>query len=420
MKTIFKNVRVLDVLSGSLKNCCVLVEDDKIKKIGDDLGIADTVIDGKNHILMSGFVNSHAHNPMSLLRNLYDDLPLDKWLFDHILPTEAKLTRQDIYWGEMLSIAEGVRNGITSFEECYFFQEEIVKAVQKAKVRARIGLGKAIGGTDLESDIRKIFNLCKDNPLITNMIYSHSIYTYSLAELEIMVMLANELSLPLSIHLSETLKEVGECDVEYGKSPVGFLETVGYFDKPCLAYHCVHCDKDDMDILKRYDVSVATCPSSNIKLASGIAPIYSFLQKGINVCIGTDGPGSNNCLDMFKEMFLVASLSKVNIGMADVVKANEVLMMATINGAKALGYKNVGLVKEGYQADLILVDTDNLHYIPENNIMSSLVYCGRGSDVRLTMVAGNILYQDGQYFIGEDIDKIKFECEKISKRLKGN
>ena len=419
MKILFKNVRVLNFDENNLKCCNVLVHNDMIAKIGNFDCDADKVIEGNNNILMPGFVNAHAHNPMTLLRNTYDDCPLEEWLFDNILKKESKMTPEDIYWGEMLAIAESVRNGITSFEECYFYQNEIVNAVEKAKIRARIGLGKAIGGENLEQDILNHYNLCKNKNLISNMIYSHSVYTYSLEELETMTILAGKLNLPLSIHMSETLKEVGDCDSVYGKSPTALLESVGYFDKPCLVYHGVHCDKEDMQILSDYNVSVATCPSSNLKLASGIAPIKSYLDRGINVCIGTDGVASNNNLDMFKEMYLTSCLAKVYTGKADCILAKDILKMATINGAKALGFSNVGMIKENWQADLILIDTNSLHFLPENDMISALVYSAKGSDVIVTMVAGNILYENGKYNIGEDINVIKNNCKKIVERLKG-
>ena len=171
--------------------------------------------------------------------------------------------------------------------------------------------------------------------------------------------------------------------------------------------------------MKQYDVSVATCPSSNLKLASGIAPIYSYLDKGINVCIGTDGPASNNNLDMFKEMFLTSTLAKVSMGKADVVGAKDVLKMATINGAKALLLDKVGKIKVGWQADLILINTSSLHFQPQSNWASALVYCGNASDVLLSMVAGKVLYDNGKFDIGEDLDTITKKCNEISKRLKG-
>lgn len=419
MKTLFKNVKIFDDDFLQTKNVDVLIDNDVICKIDSNIVEDCNIIQGNGNLLMPGFVNAHAHNPMCLLRNRFDDFPLQEWLFDNILPAEAKMTEEDIYWGEMLSIAEGLRGGITCFEECYFFQDKIIQAAKTAKVRARIGLGKEIGGKNIFRSIEKWHNLCKDTPLLTNMLFAHSVYTYSVEELEHMASMAHKLDLPLSVHASETLNEVGECDAAYGKSPIGLLESVGFFDKPCLIYHGVHCDKDDMQILKQYDVSVATCPSSNIKLASGIAPIYSYMQNDINVCIGTDGSASNNCLDMFKEMYLTSCLSKVNMGKADIVGARDVLKMATINGARALGLQKVGKIKEGWQADLIMINLSSLHFQPQNDLASALVYCGNASDVMLSMVAGKILFCDGKFDIGEDLDVILKKCDEISKRLKG-
>ena len=226
--------------------------------------------------------------------------------------------------------------------------------------------------------------------------------------------------MPLSVHLSETLKEVGDCtQAKKGLTPPAYLESLGYLDRECLCYHCVHMDKDDLQILADYGASVATCPSSNIKLASGIAPVFAMQNKGLNIAIGTDGPASNNCLDMFKEMFLVATLSKVSLYDSSVVKASEVLQMATINGANALGV-NSGEIKVGKNADIILVNTHSPHMQPENNLVSNLVYSARGSDVYLTMIGGKIKYYNGEYFIGEDIENIYKKANEIACRLCNN
>ena len=232
-----------------------------------------------------------------------------------------------------------------------------------------------------------------------------------------MLKFANDNNLPLSVHLSETLKEVGDCTLEHNQmTPPAYLESLGYLDRECLCYHCVHMDKDDLQILADYGASVATCPSSNIKLASGIAPIYAMQNKGLNIAIGTDGASSNNCLDMFKEMFLVATLSKVSLYDASVVSAKEVLEMATLNGAKALGV-NSGEIAVGKNADIILVNTKEPHMQPDTNVVSNLVYSAKGSDVYFTMVNGKILYENGTYNIGESIEEIYKKANEIRNRL---
>lgn len=421
MKIKFINAQVLKKENGNyiLSKQDVLVENDKIKTIASHIEEkAERIIDVKENILMSGFVNAHAHNVMTLLRGIKNDVSLQTWLFDYIFPNEKKLTPEDAYWGEMLGIAESVKAGITCFEEDYFYFKNIIEAINKAKIRARIGMGKDFQGKTLQEDLEDTLKLLTNNQLIKPDVYPHSIYTVSEEDMEIYITFAKKHSLPMSTHLSETLKEVGDCIEQRKQTPPQYLESMGFFDRKATLHHCVHMDKDDIEILQNYNVSVVTCPSSNLKLASGFAPVYSFLQKGINVAIGTDGPASNDSLDMFKEMFLVATLQKAYLGESDVITVNEVLDMATINGAKALGFNNIGKIEEGYSADLILIDVNGLHHMPKNNLISNLVYSAKSSDVYLTMVNGNILYENGNFYIGEDINKIVNQCSEIAKKFK--
>ena len=401
-----------------LKKQEVLIENNLIKTVADCINEnADRIIDVKENILMSGFVNSHAHNVMTLLRGIKNDVSLQTWLFDYIFPNEKKLTPSDIYWGEMLGIAESVRSGITCFEENYFHFEKIIQAVNKSQIRARIGIGKDFCGNSLQEDLTKTLKLFTNKDLVKPVVYPHSIYTVSEEDMETFVTFAKNNNLPVSTHLSETLKEVGECINLRKQTPPQYLESMGFFDRNATLYHCVHMDKDDTQILQSYNVNIVTCPSSNLKLASGFAPIYSFLQKGLNVAIGTDGPASNDSIDMFKEMFLVATLQKAYLGESEAITVCQVLDMATINGAKALGYDKLGKIEEGYLADIILVDVNGLHHMPKNNLISNLVYSAKSSDVYFTMVNGNILYENGQFNLGEDINTIKQNCEKIAKKF---
>lgn len=429
MKILFKNAKVLDLESDQGYFCgCVVTEDGLIKHVGKDEpdGAFEQIIDVKGNLIMPGFVNAHAHTPMTLLRGVKDDASLHEWLFEGVLPLEARMTNEDIYWGQMLGMVEYARNGITCFEECYFGYEGITKAIAKSGYRARIGIGPVVQtekNYDCYADILNIYNLIKDSTdsnLVNMSSYAHSVYSIDENKFFALLKLAKEKDLPLSVHVSETLKEVGDCTQQNkGLTPPAYLEQVGYFDKPCLCYHCVHMDKDDLQILADYNASVATCPSSNIKLASGIAPIFAMQNKGLNIAIGTDGTASNNSLDMFKEMFLVATLSKVSLYNPSVVSAKEVLKMATINGAKALGV-NSGELKEGMNADLILVKLSEPHMQPCANLVSNLVYSAKGSDVYLTMVGGKIVYYDGEYNLGEDIDTIFERANQIRNRLEQN
>ena len=420
MNILFKNAKILDVVNGKIINGAVEVENDIIVAVGifDFKPNYDRVIDCKGNILMPGFVNTHCHTPMTLLRSFKDDAPLNEWLFDNILPVEAKLTEEDVYWGEYLGILECVRAGITTLEEGYFFNKPIYKAINKSGIRARIGFGpttRDVGMTNLEY-LDSEYSVIKPTDLIKSSCFVHAIYTSTPQMIKETVEWTDKNKVPVSIHLSETTKEVLDCLSEYKKTPTKYLQDLNFFNKNCLCYHCVHMTEEDLDILKENNVSVSTCPSSNSKLASGIAKISDMLNLGINVTIGTDGVASNNSLDMFKEMFLVATLSKVSTFRADVVSAGEVLKMATINGAKALGFNN-GEIAVGKKADIILIDINQPHYYPQENLISHLVYAGKSSDVYLTMVNGNILYEDGKYNIGEEVQDIYRNVTRIRQRL---
>lgn len=421
MKILFKDARILQLdENDGFVRANVIVDGDTISYIGNDINNQnfDKIIDVKGNILMPGFVDTHCHSPMTILRGLKDDSPLEEWLFDNVIPCEAKLTKDDIYWGEKLAVLEYLSAGITTIEEGYFFNDSIVKALKESKMRARVGFGpttRDVGMSNMEY-------LASENKIIeqTNLIkpvcFVHSIYTTDDKTISECVDYTSKNNIPRSIHLAETLKEVGDCTVQHnGITPAQYLEELGFFDRPTLCYHCVHMDKDDLDILANYDVSISTCPSSNIKLASGIAPIYAMQNKSINITIGTDGTASNNSLDMFKEMFLVATLSKVNIHDASVVSAKDVLKMATINGAKALGF-DTGEIKVGKKADIILVDIDKPHFYPHSNLISHLVYSAKSSDVYLTMINGEILYENGK-FLNEDKDEIYKMVNKIRERI---
>ena len=427
MKILFKNARILNLENkdGYIYGD-VVVKDDLIFFVGEKAPDEnyDRVIDVNNNILMPGFVNAHCHTAMTLLRGAKDDVSLYDWLNEGVLPLEAKLTDSDVYWGQMLGMAEYARNGITCFEENYFLYTGLTKAIAKAGFRARIGIGPRIDKK--ENNCLKSLNdaykkICKNTneKLVNKVVYAHSIYTLNEDDFNALLKFAKEKNLPLSIHLSETLKEVGDCTTKHNSlTPPAYLEKLGFLDRQCLCYHCVHTDKDDLQILSDYGASIVTCPSSNIKLANGIAPVYAMINKNINVAIGTDGAASNNSLDMFKEMFLASTLSKVSLYDASVVDARQVLKMATQNGAKVLGF-NSGQIKEGKNADLILINTNSPNFQPDDNIISNLVYSARGSDVYLTMIGGNIVYENGEYNLGEKIEEIYKQANKIRKRLKG-
>ena len=418
MKYLFKNANILsgeEIVFGN-----VVVDENKIVYVGKNLPNEkkfDEVIDVNQNLLMSGFINAHCHTPSTVFRGISDDKPLEEWLED-IIPKERALSDEDIYWSTMLGIMEYVRGGITGVEEDFGRLVPVVKAHKTSGLRARISIGfPNVAQKKEDMPLDKQLAVVQEAGL-SAVCFAHSVYGTSEENFEKLITFAAKNGLPVSTHMSETLTEVGDCTVKNNDlSPPQLLEDYGFFDRQATVFHAVHCDKDDLDILANYDINIVSCPASNLKLASGIAPIYAASQKGINVALGTDGAYSNNSYDMFKEMFLAATLNKAALYKADILPAHKVVQMATKNGAKALSFENVGDIKEGNFADLILVDLNGPHHQPLNNIISNLVYSAKSTDVYFTMVNGKILYHNGKYNIGESPEKIYEKVTKIKNKL---
>lgn len=415
MKIHFKNAKIL--AQGKITEGDVVVDGDKIVYVGKSIKpTADRTIDVQGNLLMSGFTNAHCHTPSTVLRGIADDMPLEEWL-ETIIPYEKSLTNEDVYWSTMLGIAEYVSGGITSVEENYGRIEPIIEAYKKAGMRARISIGFPNVGKEECLSLQKQLELV-ENAGFKAVCYAHSVYGTSEENLEKLTTFASKNNLPLAIHMSETLKEVGDCSVKYDRTPPEFLEEIGFFDRDACVYHCVHCDKDDIQILANYGVHAVTCPSSNLKLGSGIAPIYALQNAGVEIAIGTDGAYSNNSYDMFKEMFLVATLNKGTLNKTDIIPAGEVVQMATKNGARMLGFEKVGDIVEGNFADIILIDLNKPHNQPNNDIISNLVYATKSSDVYLTMINGKIVFENGKFDIGEEIGQIYLKNQEIKSKIK--
>lgn len=417
MKIKFENALVLCLDSQELlQKKEVLVEGNKIVKVAVKINDnADRIINVDGNILMSGFVNSNAKNVFSLFKGL-ENPNLQEWYLKHTFLEEEKLSSEDVYYGEMLGILESLKAGITCFEEKSFFIPSIIKAIEKSKVRARVGIGREKQSLGLKKDLENSLKYFSKNNQLIKPVLSPSIYTESEQDLEIYIEFAKKHNLPLSASLSETLEEVGECTIKNNnKSPVQYLEDLGFLDRECTLHHCVHMDKDDVKILADYNVNVVTCPSNNLKLASGIAPLSTFLANNVNLALGTDGPTDR--IDMFKEMFLASTLQKATLYDLNIMTEKQVLQMATINGAKALGFERVGKIEEGYFADIILINIKGLHHIPQNNLISNIVYSAQNSDVYLTMVNGEILYENGEFFLEERVEDVIKNCQQIIKKF---
>lgn len=374
----------------------------EIAYIGTEPACGKTVIDGRNHLAAPGWVNAHTHVAMTLLRSYADDMALMDWLQNRIWPLESRLDGDAVYWGSLLGIAEMLRTGTTAFADMYFFEDRVAQAVQESGIKAVLSRGMtgssgAEGAPSLEENIRlfKDWNGACDGRIHV-MLGPHAPYTCSNDFLEKIGETARDLGAEIHMHLAETAGEVAECRKQYGKSPIARMESLGLFDSGFLAAHCVHVDGADREILARHHVRVAHNPQSNLKLASGIAPVAAMLDKGITVALGTDGASSNNNLDMLEEVRLAALLAKVQANNPKSVPAIAAFSMGTREGAKAIGLKDTGELAVGKKADIVLYNMDAPAWYPRYDRTSLLVYAASASDVDTVLVNGKILLDKGE------------------------
>ncbi|MGP2526566.1 amidohydrolase [Acidaminococcus sp. LBK-2] len=409
---------------GDGKRFQIGINGSTIAYVGTDPVEGRTVLEGRDHLAVPGWVNAHTHVAMTLFRSYADDMALMDWLQNRIWPLEAKLDGRAVYWGSLLGIAEMIRTGTTCFADMYFFMEETAKAAADSGIRAVLSRGLTgssaeDGAARLEenTELYKNWHGAQDGR-ITVMLGPHAPYTCSLDYLESVIARARELGAEIHMHLSETAGEVTDCREKYGKSPIALMESLGMFDGGTLAAHCVHVDEEDMDILARYGVRVAHNPQSNLKLASGIAPVARMLQKGITVGLGTDGASSNNNLDMLEEVRLAAMLAKVQSGDPKAVPASQALAMGTWMGAKAVGLSGVGKLEVGQKADIVLYNMDSPAWYPRHDRTSLLVYAASSADVDTVLVDGNILLRKGE-LTTIDLEKVTAEVGQCLKDMMG-
>ncbi|NMA66723.1 MAG: amidohydrolase [Clostridiaceae bacterium] len=430
MKYLFKNARVVAMNSKMeiLDRCNVLVENDYIKMVGDtkpEDEVNVQIIDCTGKLLMPGFINGHTHVPMSVLRNYADDMELQTWLFNHIFPVEDRLTGEDVYYSSLLGIMEMLASGTTCFVDMYFFMDDIAKAVEISGIRAHLSRGmtgndKGPDFSDNKSlnesiDFYKKWNGAADGR-ITGAFAPHAIYTCSPEYIKAIRDAAEKLGAPIHVHLDETFTEHENSLKDYNKTPTKHLYDLGLFDLKTIAAHCVWITEEDISLLKEKNVTIAHNPKSNLKLASGIAPIPEAISEGVNIILGTDGVASNNNLNMFEEIGLAALIHKGAKLDPTLISAKDALAMATVNGSKALGRNDLGKIAPGKKADLILIDLNKPHFTPLHNPVSALAYCAQGSDVCLTMVNGQILYENGE-FKTIDEQKVQYYINKICQRI---
>lgn len=427
---VIKNGTILtmDSKNSILEDAFIAVNGDTISHLGASGATsikAEKIIDAGGGLILPGLVNGHTHAAMSLFRGLADDLPLMDWLENYIFPVESKMDAEFVYTGTLLALAEMVLSGTTTFCDMYLFEEEVARAAKKAGVRCLVGevlydfpspnYGPIKNGLAYtESLIQKWQN----DPIVSIAVEPHSLFTCSPKLLAASNDLALKYQVPLILHVAETLNELDEIKKKYGKSPIEHLDSLGLLGPHLIADHCVHLSESDIQRMAKTGIKVVHNPESNMKLASGIAPVPELIRQGVTVGLGTDGCASNNNLDLFSEMDTAAKLHKVNALDPTLMDAYTVLRMATIEGANALGLQDItGSLEIGKKADVIVIDTRKPHLAPLYNAVSHLVYAVKGSDVRHSLING-ILVMEDRRLLTLDLDEIIASSKEKSIQVK--
>ncbi len=423
---LFKNISLIDESFNIQKNMYVGVKNDRIEYIGTQMPQEDfgEIYNGENKLLSSGFVNLHTHSPMTLLRGYAENLPLQSWLNDRVFPFEDRLNCDRAYYGTMLSIAEMLACGTTSFNDMYFFGDGVMRAVIESG--AKTNFSRSLVSFD-DSPIEKSERFQESLYLTENYhntqnekikidLCLHAEYTNHPSFIKQFGDFVKSNDQLVHIHLSETKSEHEACKEKYGKTPARLFYDAGVMNKPTVFAHCVWVEDSDLDLFLEKNATVAHCPASNLKLGSGVCNTYKMLQKGVNIGIGTDSAASNNGLDIMREMYLAAILPKGIQNRADIVTPKEVYKMATVNGYVAQGRADCGSIKVGNKADLIVIDLDRPNMYPDFDVMNNLIYSASKSDVVLTMVDGKVLYKNGE-FTTIDVEKMGAEVSRLVRQV---
>ncbi|MBP5281143.1 MAG: amidohydrolase [Lachnospiraceae bacterium] len=427
MRIRFYNAKILTMEEGRKVFAGELWTDgDRISKVVEGAaaeeklrGISwDREIDCQGNLLMPGFKDVHTHSSMTFLRSYADDLPLQEWLTTKIFPMEARLDEESIYHFGRLAVLEYLTSGITGICDMYVNLKAVARACIDTGMRCRLVSGLNDFTSSLKQMEEEYDTYSRANSLLRYQVGFHAEYTCSKALLQSVSELAHDRKVSVFTHLSETKREVAQCVEKYGMTPAMFLDSLGLYDFGGGGYHCIYLTEEEKELFRQRDLTVVTNPASNLKLASGIAPVADYLRRGIQVAIGTDGPASNNCLDFFREMFLVSGLAKATEEDPTACPADMVLKMATLNGADIMGFQGLGALTEGNLADLIMIDLSQPNMRPLHDVVNNLVYSGSKSNVKMTMIGGKILYENGSFTGGIDPEEIYRECEKAFMRIR--
>jgi len=428
-KTLIKNVDIitLDEKGTVWRNSVIAVEGKTLVAIGDIPGdfVPDETVDGYNHVALPGFFNAHCHAPMAYERGWAEDLPFDRWLNEKIWVAEAALTPDDVYWGAALAACEMIRGGVVAFNDHYFYMDRVAEIVQQSGMKAGLtwcvfGIGDEHEvGTNLDGTLEFIVRWQGEaNGRIQLLLGPHSPYICPPDFLKRVAEIAFQRNLTVHLHVSESQEQVENSLHTYGRTPVAHLESLGIFDGNCIAAHCLVVSDEDLEILARRHVTVAHTPITYMKLAMGVNDLSRFTAHGINLALGTDGPGSNADMDMLAVIRQTVILQKHEQRNPEAIPGDNALRMASLNGARAMGFPGSGVLAPGKAADLILIDTDKPHLLPRHDLVANIVHAAKAADVTHTMVDGQWLYRDGELHTLDEA-KIKAEAERGAFKLVG-
>lgn len=423
-------VLTMDEALTAIENGAVAVRGNEILEVGassEILGkyVTGSLIKGEGRVVLPGLVNTHTHAAMVYFRGMADDLPLGDWLKNHIWPAENKWLSPE-FVGDAVELAclEMLRGGVTTYNDMYFFEDAAGEASKRLGMRAVLGSGildfPSVSGKcadDYLENARLFVDNWKDDELITPCIAPHALYTCAPDTLKKAKAMSEKLGVPLHIHLSETEWEVGEIMSRYKRRPVDHLESLGFLDETVVAAHCVWIDDEEIELLAKRRVGVSHCMESNLKLASGFAPVASMLAQGVKVTFGTDGAASNNDLNILSEMSTTAKVHKALSNDTTVLDAKTVVLMSTSWGAEALGLgQKIGSIEKGKIADIITIDLNKPHLTPLYNVYSHIVYAAMASDVDTVMVNGKLIVEKGKLQTSDEYE-ILYKARKWSEKI---